>query len=227
MSLARADIHMHTTCSDGRHTPPELAEHLGYGSLAVAAVTDHDTIDGALRVQDVLGGLGPEIVIGSEISTADGHVLGLFLSHDVAPGMSAEATIAAIHDQGGLAIAAHPFALAQGVGDRARTLPFDGIELVNGAPLMEPSNHRAHRRLGDAGAAMLGGSDAHVVTAAGGVHTLFEGATADDLRAAIRAHATRPAVDWAAHVTSMAEHAAWLGWQLVARRPAVKQATTA
>jgi predicted metal-dependent phosphoesterase TrpH len=225
MSLARADIHIHTTCSDGRHTPVELARALGYGDLAVAAITDHDTIEGGLRVRDVLGGLGPEIIVGSEITSADGHVLGLFLGRDVPAGMSAEATIAAIHEQGGVAIAAHPYALAQGVGDRAAKLPFDGIEVVNGSPLMELGNQRARHRLRHASAALLGGSDAHVAGAVGGVYTRFPGSTAADLRAAISARRTEPVTDWAVHLSSMTEHTAWLGWLFVAKRPSVKEPT--
>lgn len=227
MSFARADIHMHTTCSDGKHSPPELARRLGYSDLAVAAVTDHDTIEGALRVRDVLGGLGPEIIIGSEITSSDGHVLGLFLSRDVEPGMSAEETIAAVHDQGGLAIAAHPYALALGVGDKAAELPFDGVEITNGSPLMEWSNRRARHRLAGVPGAALGGSDAHVSNAAGGIYTLFPGSSAGDLRAAIGARRTEPVTDWGIHMSSMAEHTAWLGWLIVAKRPTVKQATTA
>src|SRR5207249_232897 len=48
MTWSRADLHMHTTCSDGMHSPAQLAERLAESGLAVAAVTDHDTIEGAL-----------------------------------------------------------------------------------------------------------------------------------------------------------------------------------
>ena len=137
MRWSRADLHLHTTCSDGMPTPEVLARRLVRSRLAVAAVTDHDTIEGALRVEEALSGSGPEITIGSEVSSRDGHVLGLFITHDVPPGASAEATIAAIHEQGGLAIAAHPYSLALGVGDLAADLPFDGVEILNGSPLME------------------------------------------------------------------------------------------
>src|SRR5215831_14999832 len=115
MTWSLADLHMHTTCSDGRATPEQLAVHLARGPLAVAAVTDHDTIEGALRVEEALAGAGPEIVVGSEVSSADGHVLALFIDRDVPAGHSAEWTIAAIHDQGGLAIAAHPYSVVLGV----------------------------------------------------------------------------------------------------------------
>jgi predicted metal-dependent phosphoesterase TrpH len=212
MTWSIADIHVHTTCSDGRPTPEQLAAHLAGTRLAAVAVTDHDTIEGALRVEDALAGAGPEIVIASEVSTADGHVLALFVTRDVPPGRSAEWTIEAIHEQGGLAIAAHPFSLALGVGDLAARLPFDAVEVVNGSPLMEVPNARSIRRLTHRGLARVGGSDAHVAAAAGAVHTVFPGTCAADLRAAIVARLTRPGIHRAAHAAAWPGHLAWLAW---------------
>jgi len=217
MRWQRADLHLHTTCSDGKPTPEELAQRLARTRLAVAAVTDHDTIEGALRVEEALAGTGPEIVIGSEVSTRDGHVLALFVIRDIVPAMSAEATIDAIHEQGGLAVAAHPYSLAEGVGDLAARLPFDGVEILNGSPLMEMSNARAAARLARTPAAMIGGSDAHVVWAAGQVYTLFPGAGAADLRAALLAGETRPAVDWRGRLAALPLHLSWLTWLTLRR----------
>jgi predicted metal-dependent phosphoesterase TrpH len=217
MTWSRADLHVHTTCSDGLPTPEQLAERLATSGLAVAAITDHDTIEGALRVEDALAGRGPDIVIASEVTSADGHVLALFVSHDVRPGMSAEDTVAAIHAQGGIAIAAHPYSLAQGVGDLALRLPFDAVEIVNGSPLMEMSNARARRRLSRAGHALVGGSDAHLAAAAGGVHTIFPGTGAADVQAAILGRLTRPGVDLAIRVAALPRHLAWLTWVTVRR----------
>ena len=217
MRWSRADLHLHTTCSDGMPTPEALARRLARSRLAVAAVTDHDRIEGALRVEEALAGSGPEIIIGSEVSSRDGHVLALFVVHDVPPGMSAEATIAAIHDQGGLAVAAHPYSLALGVGDLAAQLPFDGVEILNGSPLMEMSNARAVARLARTSAALLGGSDAHVASAAGQVHTLFPGAGAADLRAALLAGQTQPAVDWPGRLAALPLHLSWLTWLTLRR----------
>jgi len=208
---------MHTTCSDGRHTPERLAARLAASPLSVAAVTDHDTVEGALRVEAALAGAGPEIVIGSEVSSADGHVLALFICADVPAGLSARATIEAIHDQGGIAIAAHPYSLALGVGDLAGRLLFDAIELFNGAPLMDLANARARARLGGARPAKVGGSDAHVASAAGRVHTVFPGEGAAGLRAAILTRQTRPAVDWPGHLAMLPAHLAWLAWLTVSR----------
>jgi predicted metal-dependent phosphoesterase TrpH len=216
---SRADLHLHTSRSDGRHTPERLAAELAQSRLAVAAVTDHNTVAGALEVEDALDGEGPEIVIGTEVSSADGHILALFVDGDIPAGLSAEDTIATIHDRDGLAIAAHPYSVSMGVGDLAGQLDFDGVEMVNGSPLMEVANARAVRRLSGTAAAQVGGSDAHVAQAAGGVHTLFRGATAADLRAALLAGATRPALDRGRRLAAMPAHLAWLTWLLCSRRP--------
>ena len=218
---SRADIHMHTSCSDGLPSPEALALHLAKTELAVVAVTDHDSVEGAFRVAAALaGGPGPEVVIGEEVSSADGHILALYIERRIPPGLSAAATIDAIHDQGGLAVAAHPLSFPStagrkfflGVGTLAWTLPFDGVELVNGTPLAEVGNHKARARHQQAGrvSAAVGGSDAHVAAAVGHVHTVFRGTTAAQLRTAIEARETRPGVDHREHLLNTPAHVSWL-----------------
>src|SRR3979409_983730 len=107
----RADLHMHTTCSDGWPTPHELVDHAARRArLSVIAVTDHAPIEGALRAREYAAKRTRfQVIVGEEVSSRDGHIVALFLERRVRPGMSAAATVHAIHDQGGLAIAAHPF----------------------------------------------------------------------------------------------------------------------
>jgi len=204
--VGRADLHIHTTCSDGAATPAEVAAALAAGDLAVAAITDHDCVDGALRVREALAGRGPEIVVGSEITTADGHLLALFIEHDVPAGRSALETIGLVHEQGGLAVAPHPYFPIGSLGDLAGSLPFDGVEIANGTPLGELANWRARRRLGASARALLGGSDAHLAATVGHVRTLFPGRTAADLRLAILGGETRPEFDWMAHLRTAPAH---------------------
>lgn len=200
MDLSRADLHIHTTCSDGRATPRQVARALAASDLAVAAVTDHDTIEGALRVRDELAGRGPEIVVGTEVSTADGHLLALFVDQRIPRGRSAGETIDLIHQRGGLAIAAHPYFPVLSLGNLARTLPFDAVEVANGTLLGELANLRARLALARSARAVVGGSDGHVLAAVGHVRTLFPGRTAADLRAAIETGQTRAAFAWGRHL---------------------------
>ena len=191
----RADLHMHTTASDGWPEPRQLVDHAAAIGLQVIAVTDHDTIEGALRAADHASGRKRlEVVIGEEVSSRDGHIVGLYLERRVRPGMSAAATIHAIHEQGGIAVAVHPFWRTQrrvrggpvhGVGWLAAELDFDAIEVENATPGFYLFNQLARRMNMGAGAAELGCSDAHILDAVGRAYTEFSGRTAKALRKAI------------------------------------------
>ncbi|MDQ6772905.1 MAG: PHP domain-containing protein [Candidatus Dormibacteraeota bacterium] len=200
MQHSAAELHLHTTCSDGDLSPEAMAGELERSGLAVAAITDHNTLAGARRVRAALAGRGPEIVSGAEIGSREGHILALFIDHDLPTGLSAAETVAAIHRAGGLAVAVHPYFPAHSVGRLARELPFDAIETFNGTPLGEPGNWLAQVRLRRSLALRVGGSDAHVAAAIGHVRTLFPGHTAADLRAALESGQVSYTVDWARHL---------------------------
>lgn len=197
-----ADLHMHTTYSDGRPTVRALLDHVARrNDLQVIAITDHDTIEGALEARTLQSRYPFELIVGEEVSSRQGHILALYIERCVPRGLSAMETIAAIHEQGGLAIAAHPFITTwtvgkqhvtmQGVGTLMATLPFDGVEVDNSTPFMSWANYQARRynrrtcRLPE-----LGNSDAHIMEAIGKSFTRFSGSSADDLRRAILAHQT-------------------------------------
>src|SRR5579862_1937821 len=120
---ATADLHMHTRYSDGRPTVRSLLDYVARNTiLQVIAITDHDTIDGALEAQALQAHYPFEIIVGEEVSSRDGHILALFLRQRVAPGLSAADTVAAIHEQGALAVAAHPFITTWAVGRQEVTM---------------------------------------------------------------------------------------------------------
>jgi predicted metal-dependent phosphoesterase TrpH len=198
---AQADLHMHTSFSDGWPGPVQVVRQARRLGLAVIAVTDHDTIEGALWAADYAGssGLAPEVIVGEEISPRQGHVVGLFLEKRIRPGQSAAATIAAIHRQGGIAFAPHPFwrtknpsrpRRVHGVGWQAAELDFDAIEVENSTPGFYLFNQLAQRLNEDAGRAALGNSDAHILDAIGRSYTSFPGRTALELRRAVEGRLT-------------------------------------
>jgi len=200
VSRGRADLHMHTTASDGWPSPRELVDHAGGIGLDLIAVTDHDTIEGALRAAEHASRRTKlEIVIGEEVSSRDGHIVALFIEKKIRPGMSAAATVHAIHDQGGLAVAVHPFWRTQrrtrsgrvhGVGWLAAELEFDAVEIENATPGFYLFNQLARRLNMGLGSAEVGGSDAHILDAVGRAYTEFPGRTPKALRAAIEAGTT-------------------------------------
>jgi anti-anti-sigma factor len=199
--VSRADLHIHTTFSDGVATPEDVLNHYAMrADFNAIAITDHDTLDGALhaahharRYPDLYGHL--EIIVGEEVSSTDGHVLGLFLREWVPPGMDAEKTVKAIHDQGGIAVAPHPYTRCfrwtglVGVGDLIRRVPFDAVETRNSNFTEVLANGKADRRSGDK--ARVGGSDGHFLSALGRCFTEFPGSSAEDLRKAILERKTR------------------------------------
>jgi len=197
----KADIHIHTIFSDGLMSPEALVEYVVHETdLDVIAITDHDTIAGSLiaqaYVQKFADRFRPiEVITGAEITSLDGDILALFIEEDIPPGLSAIETVNLIHDQNGLAVAAHPFSHApmllridgmKGVGKQIRTVPFDGVEVRNGTPTEFFSN-RIARRVNQRGAkcSETGGSDGHYLPSVGKSFTYFQGNTAQDLRHSI------------------------------------------
>jgi hypothetical protein len=216
-----ADLHVHTLHSDGCDSPSDVvrwAERIG---LDVIAITDHDTITGALIAAELAQGNRsfPQVIVGEEVSSRDGHILGLFITRLVPPGLSAQETVAAIHEQGGLAIAAHPYwrheaparnGRVYGVGDHIERVEFDAVEVINGG--FTPSMIAANRRAAAAACALrrtqVGGSDAHVKHALGWGHTRFPGSTSRALREAVL-HGTSEAGRSRLGVVGLRRYAAW------------------
>jgi predicted metal-dependent phosphoesterase TrpH len=190
-----AELHCHSTASDGTIAPESLVTIADSLGLDVLAITDHDTIDGALRARDHarIIGANVEVVIGMEITTRrQDHVVGLFLDHAPNIFRPITETVDAIHAQGGLAIVAHPFlGLPSSIStsrlqNALKQCQFDGIETEN-PYLGRSARKRIDGFLEEHGGllgAQIGASDSHFGDLARAV-TLFEGHTAIDLRRAI------------------------------------------
>lgn len=197
-----ADPHCHTFASDGMVTPAELVDAALEAHLDLIAVTDHDSMACVKEVVQRGEGAGLAVVPGQEITTAgpaQTHVLGWYLKTPVKRGMSLADTVAAIHDQGGLAIIPHPFMpvyFGSIQPDMLRRLVerhhVDGIEMMSTVPIgarrrrqLEDFYTRNSERLG----ARIGGSDCHF-----GVHDIAQVVTAyeGDFRTAVQLRATRP-----------------------------------
>jgi predicted metal-dependent phosphoesterase TrpH len=201
--LGRADLHIHTLASDGTSGIDEILAHaVEVARLDVIAITDHERIDAAVAARSVVlrRGLPIEIVVGEEVTTLGGHLLALFIEEPVRSLRSLRATIAAVHDQGGLAIPAHPlvpyplcaqgFALRRLLADPDPRYHPDGLETFNPTALGRPLHGRAVAFAAEFELAAIGSSDAHAAEAVGIGYTTFPGRTADDLRSAIVARET-------------------------------------
>ncbi len=204
--LGKADMHLHTLYSDGTASVQELLDHVEQRTdLDLIAVTDHERIDGAVRARELhaAGEYSFELVLGEEVTTRRGHVLALFISERIPALRPLPETLARIHDQGGIAIAAHPMApLTPSLGTRsllAAQSATDAHHRLDAIELMNPSaagrgrrgeRERLNREVLHLGA--VGNSDAHVLDGVGTAWTWFPGASAADYRAAIEERTTRP-----------------------------------
>ncbi len=198
--LSKADLHMHTNLGDGTASPRRVLDEAKRRGLKVIAITDHDHMEGAKHVQELLDTEGSDIemIWGCEVTTREGHFLGLFMKRPVKFLSRVEAAIEAIKEQGGLTIIPHPMGrLVPSLSRRKidellnRGYPIDGIELYNPSPA-NASVRAFVREFNDQwGFAATGSSDAHFWQHIGAGYTLFPGETALDLRRAIESRTTR------------------------------------
>lgn len=202
--LGRADLHVHTLASDGTSSVEEILAHVeSEGLLDVLGIADHERIDAALAARRLAEdhGLRIRVVVGEEITTRGGHLLGLYLERPVPALRSLRWSIEAIHDQGGLAIPAHPLVpyplCAQGfllrrllASDNPAVRP-DAIETFNPTALGHYWHGQVVEFAASHGLSQVGNSDAHAASAIGTGWTAFPGSTPEDVRAAILAGTSR------------------------------------
>ena len=169
-----ADLHVHSRASvDGRSSVEALIEAARARGLAAITISDHDLCMPLPESPDVL------LIPGVEITSANGHILGLFLDRPIdfaALGCypAPEKAIEAIHACGGLAVLAHPFAPVKLSEEAISKLPFDAIETANARAMLKPGANEKARQLA-AGLHLpgTGGSDAHCAKELGGCVTEF------------------------------------------------------
>ncbi|MQY68889.1 MAG: PHP domain-containing protein [Hadesarchaea archaeon] len=157
--MLRIDMHVHTSHSyDGLCSVEDAVKAAKAKGLNGIAITDHNTISGHHEAKK-FSKRSFIIIPGVEISSADGHILGLGVNELVPQELSARETVKRIKEQGGIAIAAHPFALGRkpNLVYRAK---FDAIEAFNSRALFF-SNPLARRFAERNRFPMVAGSDAH------------------------------------------------------------------
>jgi len=199
--LARADLHLHTNLGDGTASPQRVLEVARQRGLKVIAVTDHDHLEGAKRLQDLMerdNVRDVQLIWGVETTTRDGHFIGLFIRKAPRFLLRAEEAIEQIKAQGGLCVIPHPMGrLVPSLSRRkiddllTRGYPIDGIELYNPSPANAGAREQVKQLNGEWQFAGTGSSDAHFWQHIGAGYTLYPGQTAEDVRRAIIDHTTR------------------------------------
>ncbi len=170
----KVDLHVHTCYSyDSTTSPKELVFYARKRGLDGVAITDHDTIEGALKIAEETDFL---IIPGIEVSSSKGHILGLNVHTLIPPKLSIEETIERIHDAGGIAVACHLKALFKESLGKHVSSKFDAVEVINSSAF--PFNHsvKHSRELAlNLNIPQIGGSDAHYAPEIGYAYTLIDG----------------------------------------------------
>lgn len=232
----RADLHMHTAVGDGLHPVGRMLEYIeNFTDLSLIAITDHDEMRGAYQARELAARKNYhfEIMLGTEVTTKNGHLLALNIERPVPMFQSLESTIEMIHAQGGLAIVPHPMSwLIFSIGQRGLMrvhrrgrkddIYFDAIETFNPSVAGRVIWAKARRLNQDVlHLPEVGGSDAHRNICVGTARTLFPGRSAADFAAALRAGTTQAEGEfWT--LSDHLEDAAALQWKSMIADPLKK-----
>lgn len=156
-------------------TPAQILKAARSKGLSAIAITDHNTINGNLAAAKIAESYGITVIPGMEINTKEGtHILAYGGNlENIKLSESAEVIINQIHENGGIAIVAHPFMNIFSVAGSAKnldklTLLADGLEVFNSHPLTNNSKTASYIKTHKP-RIMTGGSDAHHHTLVGNV----------------------------------------------------------
>jgi len=168
----KIDLHTHSSASvDGGITAEQYRFLLKVGTVDQLAITDHNRVDMALELQ---AELGDKIIVGEEITTQEGDIIGLFITGLVPKGLSVKEAVQAIKKQGGIVYVPHPFeTVRSGINLAALKTIADDVDIIeapNGRSLQPGDDEaidwaRSHKKV------ICGSSDAHRANAAGKTYT--------------------------------------------------------
>ena len=169
----KADLHVHTTySSDSVITLKDLVFYAKKRGLNAVAVTDHNRVDGALKIAKETDFL---VIPGTEVSSLHGHIIGLNIQEPIPRDLSADETVDRIHKAGGIAIACHPFVLFKGSIGKHVTAKFDAVEAINASAFPFKSSTRKANELAERlKLPKTAGTDAHYGPVIGRAYTIIE-----------------------------------------------------
>lgn len=165
--MLNCDLHIHTDYSrDGESSVEEIIARAVKTGLDVIAITDHDTVEGALKAVEYAKENYPELLVipGIEISTKQGHLIALGITEAIPAKIDFEQTVAAAREKGAFLILPHPFhqwrhGAALKVKDAIRIV--DAVESFNSRYIFGTANKKAERKAAYFNKTCVGGSDAH------------------------------------------------------------------
>ena len=206
----RADFHSHSHYSkDSLINPRTFIDRCVAKGVTCIAVTDHNEIEGAFVIEKLARETQAplKVLIGEEVKTAEGEIIGLFLKEKIARDMSPEDTVRAIHEQGGLAVIPHPYdifrrsVLTDEAIDRVKH-DVDAIEGFNCRNILGKHDEKARSLATSVDKPFTLGTDSHSPMELGGAQLEIDDfETQEDLLRVLRGgrivgHRSLPMVHW-------------------------------
>ena len=192
----KADMHIHSTYSDGKASPLEILYYAKEIGLQAIAITDHNTFKGAVKAREIAKGIPdpPIVVIGNEIRTQYGDVLVYCYEETDLPYTLPE-LIDKAHEENCLVVPAHPFDILRlGIGEYIYEFNgWDAIEVWNAS-----ASKRANKKAIEVSRLLelpgIANSDAHIVDYIGIAYSIIEVNEPDieELFKSIRKNRVRP-----------------------------------
>lgn len=187
--MFKVDLHTHSTASpDGGISAEQYARAIDHETLDFIAVTDHNTTKMAKKLQK---SLGKKIIVGEEVMTMQGEVIGLFLTEDIRPNQPLKDTVQQIKAQGGVVYLPHPFETFRKGISEADLITIaeliDIVEVYNGRAFVQNKGPQATTWARINEKACAASSDAHGLKGLGSAYTdIKEEPTAKTLAELVR-----------------------------------------
>jgi predicted metal-dependent phosphoesterase TrpH len=186
----KIDFHVHTCYSgDSSITLKQVVSFAKKRGLDGVSITDHNTVEGALKLKtkEIL------IIPGIEVSTLEGHLLGINVTIQIPQKLGMEETIEKIHDAGGIAIAPHPTAFYKSPPSR-QIKSYDAIEVINASSIPFSILTHFNKKFAEGlGLPQTGGSDSHYAPEIGAAYTVVDAdQKVDEIIQAVKSGYTLP-----------------------------------
>jgi predicted metal-dependent phosphoesterase TrpH len=180
----KIDLHVHTCySSDSSITLKQVVSFAKKRGLDGVAITDHNTVEGALKLKtkDII------VIPGIEVSTLAGHLLGLNITTPIPKKLGMEETIEKIHDAGGIAVAPHPYSFYKSPPSRNVSC-YDAVEVMNAASVpFGVLTYFSKRFAARLGLPQTGGSDSHFAPEIGSTYSVVDsGSSVDEIVSAVK-----------------------------------------
>ncbi len=203
-TYGKADFHIHSSIGDAVCSPYEIVDYVEHHTdLDVIAITDHDQIKGGIIAREyaLKNNYKVNVIVGEEVSTLSGHLIGLFMKKRIKRYTKLIDTIKDIHGQGGICIIPHPLSwLTTSLGEKAirkvleskdDDVYFDAVELMGPSIAAKVTEEKA-KVLNETlwHLTRVAASDAHSLKGIGTCYTIFEGKTENDFVASIKNNKT-------------------------------------